>query len=194
MKNYRLSVVALFCLISACKNHEQKTTVVETQEKKDFFPVADYISSEIGYVDSLPLKMTKYITQNGKKDSSLIKLQEFDDIAHEFLPAEISDSIFQKNFEENSFFDQTTQSLTFTYSTKNSKLALQRVDVIANRTSGYDKVRSVYMEKTTTKNDTVVLKKMYWRAKKSLEIITILQPPDQSKLPDHLKVVWDIGE
>ncbi len=193
MKTYSL-IIALCCLISACKNQEQKKTADEKHEKNSFFPVADYMGSEIGYVDSLPLRMIKYVTQNGKTDSAFIKLEEFDKLAHEFLPAEIYDSVFQKDFDENSFLDQTTQSLTFTYSTKNSKSQLQRVDVLANRTSGFDKVRSVYMEKNEIKNDTLVLKKMYWRAKKSFEIITILQPPNQPQLSNHLKVVWDSGE
>src|SRR5882757_5229175 len=99
--------------------------------------------------------------------------------------------VFEKEFAESSFLDQTTQSLTFTYSTKNDKLALQRVDVVANRTSGYDKVRSIYMEKSIARNDTTIQKKMYWRAKKSFEIVSIFRIPNQPQSTDHLKVVWD---
>jgi len=194
MKNYILLILSVFGSLSACKNHEQKKTTEPKQEKKDFFPVADYLNSEIGYVDSLPLKMVKYITINKKTDSMFIKLSEFDSLAREFLPVELNDSAFQQDFDESSFFDQTTNSLTFTYSTKNEKSRLKRVDVLANRTSGFDKVRSVYMEKDMVQNDTPVLKKMYWRSKKSFEIITIVRSANQPQVTNHLKVVWDNSE
>jgi hypothetical protein len=193
MKNYILLIISAFGLLLACKNHEQKTTEAK-QEKKNFFPVADYLNSEIGYVDSLPLKMVKYVTVNKKTDSMLIKLAEFDSLAREFIPVELKDSSFQENFDESSFFDQTTNSLTFTYSTKNDKLELRRVDVLANHTTGFDKVRSVYLEKDMVQNNISVLKKMYWRSKKSFEIITIFQPLNQPQVTNHLKVVWDDGE
>jgi len=145
-------------------------------------------------VDSLPLKMVKYVTANKKTDSTLIKLEEFDALAKEFIPTELNDSAFRENFDESSFLDQTTQSLTFTYSTKNSKSRLQRVDVLATPDPGFDKVKSIYMETIDNKNDTLVTKKMYWRARKSFEIITILQSNNQPILSNQLKVVWDNSE
>ena len=195
MKNYFLVFVSISFLSIACKNDQQKTTEEEKKEEKNFFPVADYIKGEISYVDSLPLRMMKYVTINGKTDSNFLKLEDFNELAREFLPNELIDSaIFEKEFSENSFLDQTTQSLTFTYATKNDKLALQRVDVVANRTTGFDKVRSIYMEKSIARNDTTIQKKMYWRAKKSFEIVSISRIPNRPQSTDHLKVVWDNSE
>lgn len=195
MKNYFLIIVSISFLLIACKNEKEKSTPPEIKEEKNFFPIADYIKGEISYVDSLPLRMMKYVTVNGKTDSSFLNLEDFNALAHEFLPNELIDSVaFEREFSENSFLDQTTQSLTFTYSTKNDKLALQRVDVVANRTSGFDKVRSIYMEKSMARNDTTIQKKMYWRAKKSFEIVSISRIPNQPQSTDHLKVVWDNSE
>ncbi|MBS1599736.1 MAG: hypothetical protein JST75_16035 [Bacteroidetes bacterium] len=196
MKNYvQIIIISIFTWLSACKNHEQKTTTAAKVEKKEFFPIADYIQSEISYVDSLPLKMMKYVTVNGKRDSGFIKLEDFNILAQEFLPPELKDSAkFEKEFSESSFLDQTTQSLTFTYSTKSDTLQLRRVDVLANRTSGFDKVRSLYMEKNITRNDTTIVKKMYWRAKKSFEIVSLIQPLNQPQSTNHLKIVWDDSE
>jgi len=50
------------------------------------------------------------------------------------------------------------------------------------------------MEKLENKNDTLSTQKMYWRAKKSFDIISILQPENQSPISDQVKVVWDDSE
>jgi hypothetical protein len=191
MKNYRLLILAISYLFLACHNNDEKVNTQKQEEKKDFFPIADYIKSEINYVDSMPLGIIKYNIRNGKTDSVFIKTDEFDQLAQEFLPTELKDSIFEKNFTETSFLDQTTQLLTFTYSTKNSTIQLQRVDVLATPSNGFDKVKSVYMEKNFIRKDTSVTMKMYWRAKKSFQIISILQPTNQQPVTKQLKVVWD---
>ncbi len=193
MKNHKLLIGTIVCLLLlACCNNKQKTDSTKQEENKNYFPVADFIRGEISYVDSLPLGIIKYIIKNGKTDSSYIKTDEFDRLAQEFLPAELNDSIFRKNFIETSFLDQTTQLLTFTYSTKNALLQLHRVDILATPSAtGFDKVRSIYMEKSSGKNDTSIIKKMYWRTKKSFEIITLLQPNNKPLITDQLKVVWD---
>ena len=199
MKKLTLLIIALSSLITACKNEEQKKdTPPQPEEKKDFFPVADYIKSEIDYVDSLPAAIKKYINRNGARDSMLIKINDFDQLAKNFLPPELNNPGFEKDFTETSFLDQTTGLLTFTYATKNKRSLLQRVDVLikpsAGLTTGFNKVKSIYMEKIENKNDTPSTKKMYWRAKKSFEIISILQPVSQPPISNQVKVVWDDSE
>lgn len=196
MKNYTLFIIAMSCMLYACNDNKPEATASEKkqEEKKDFFPVADYLQSEIAYVDSLPLRLMKYTIQNDKTDSLFINTKEFDQLAQAFLPGELNDSSFKKNFSENSFLDQTTQLLTFTYSTQNNNSGLRRVDVLATQNPGFDKVKSIYMEESTNKKDTSVIRKMYWRAKKSFQIITITQAGNQPPASQQVKVVWDNTE
>src|SRR5215831_15243521 len=102
MKTLTLLTISSLFLISSCKNDEQKKdNPPQQEEKRDFFPVADYIKSEIDYVDSLPAAITKYVIRNGIKDSMLIKINDFDQLAKNFLPAELDSPGFEKNFTEN---------------------------------------------------------------------------------------------
>ncbi|HTQ27489.1 MAG TPA: hypothetical protein VMI35_05140, partial [Puia sp.] len=94
-------------------------------------------------------------------------------------------------FTESSFIDQTTQSVTFTYSTADAGHILRRVDVLASPEQGFNKVKSIYMEKTINKGDSIVIKKMYWKAKRSFQIISILEAGNQPAVTSQLKVVWD---
>jgi hypothetical protein len=185
-----LSLTLIF-LFQACHEKSANQEPPAKEEKKNFFPVADYLRSEISYVDSLPLGIMKYDIEPGKRDSGYIKTNEFDNLAKEFLPEELTDSLFSKDFTETSFLDQTTQSITFTYAPINGSNSLRRVDVLASPNPGFEKVKSIYLEKTINKKDTTVVKKMFWKAKRSFQVITITQAGNQPAISSQLKVVWD---
>ena len=89
--------------------------------------------------------------------------------------------IFSKKNLKSSFIDQTTQSATFTYSSNNSKLQLKRVDVLATPDELYSKVKSVFMQATMNKNDTIIVKKLYWQTNKYFQVATITMLPKSIK-------------
>ena len=142
----------------------------------------------------MPLAIIAYHIEGGKTDSAFIQAPAFNQLAKEFLPPTLDSPAFEKNFSEVSFYDQTTNSLTFNYTAKNSTIGLKRVDVIASQRGGFDKVKSIDMEETVNEKDSLVIKKMYWKPRKSFLVLTILQARGQPKENRHLKVVWDSGD
>src|SRR5271170_348021 len=106
MKKPAAFVFAMFILLAACKNQEKANTPATGIVKKNYFPVADFIKSEIHYVDSLPLAIIKYTIQNNQTDSAFIKTDEFNQLAQEFLPPVLSTPAFEKDYIENSFMDE----------------------------------------------------------------------------------------
>ena len=182
-------IFLVFAVLFSCKNSKPKETGNEDQ-KKNFFPVLDYLKSEIHYVDSLPLGITKYSTIGNKTDTAYIKSPEFDKFADDFLSTDLEPQNFEKEFSETSFMDETTHSATFTYATKNSKLELQRVDVLANTIDGANKVSSIYLEKKSHKNDTLIVEKLLWRTRTSFQIATSTQVSIQPPIVKQLKLVW----
>ena len=193
MKKTGLLFLTLAWMLYACQDKPapQEKPAGQKVEKKTFFPVADYLKSEISYVDSLPGGILKYSTVGGKTDSVYIPSSEFDKLASEFLPPELTDSVFTREFSENSFIDQTTQAVTFTYEPVTPTQELRRVDILAAQGSGIDRVKSVYMEKTTNTGSTTVIKKMFWKAKRSFQVISISQTDNQPAVSSELRVVWD---
>jgi hypothetical protein len=142
----------------------------------------------------MPLAIKAYHIQGGGTDSAFIQAPAFNQLAKEFLPPELDSPAFEKNFSEVSFYDQTTNSLTFTYTARANATGLKRVDVIAAQRPGFDKVKSIYMEKTVNDKDTLITKKMYWRPRKSFLVLTIIQTKGLPKENRQLKVVWDSGD
>lgn len=192
MRRYFLLLIVLSA--AACHQNKKKDTQTEKQDV-EIFPVTSFIEGQIHLVDSLQLPTLKYITANNRTDSSLISLEEFRQLAGEFLHPDISDPKFSNAYKESSFADQSIKGVTFTYSTQDKDLEIQRVDVLVTPSPVMsDKVRSIYMEKQIAAGDTIVYKKLYWRADKNFQIITTKQKGEQPPLVSVMKVEWDQSE
>ncbi|HWK05381.1 MAG TPA: hypothetical protein VNS58_17195 [Puia sp.] len=159
-----------------------------------FLPVADYLRGEISYVDSTPLAILKHTVRDNRSDSAFIQQGEFNRLAVEFLAPELDPALFSKNFTETSFMDKTTGYLTFTYSTPNKTLSLQRVDVLVAPGNTADKIKSIYLEKISPAGDTSVVKKMFWETGRNFQILTSRRLPGKPPLEEQLKVIWDTDQ
>jgi hypothetical protein len=201
MKRFVVFCLAGAFLFSACGSHDhnappnkQDSLSAADSAKNTFFPIADFVESEILRVDSTPLALRKYVTLNGKTDSAFIQVPEFNALAFQFLLPEFKNGSFEKKYTESSFMDKTTQSVMMTYSTADNTLPLQRVDVMATPFNGSQQVRSIYFEKTRVSGDSMILQKMYWRSKQSFQVINSIRVKGGPPVDQQLKVVWDTGE
>lgn len=156
--------------------------------------MAEVLESEILYVDSMPLALHKFVTQAGHTDSSFIRVPEFNALALQFLCPEFHDGSFERDFTESSFIDRDTRAVTFTYSTPNRSLSLQRVDVIAIPQGAAHRMKSVYLEMNRVSGDSVILQKMYWRAARNFEVVSLIRIKGKPPVEQQLKVVWDTDQ
>ena len=185
-------------LLYACHSKQPEISADHSIQKdtliKNYLPVADFLKTEIAAVDSLPLRLMRYRMVNGKTDSGIITTPVFDQIAKEFLMADLDSSHFEKNFEENSFVDRSTNLVSFTYSTKDTGYGLKRVDVLLSPGSGSEKLNSIYMEAISGNSDSSVISKMSWKAGRNLRILHIQKPKNGQEKTDQTIVVWDSRE
>src|SRR6188768_2423731 len=99
-------------------------------------------------VDSLKLPVLKITSANDHQDTVLLSIDEFRELAREFLQPDFSDPSNKKKYKESSFADQSIPSVTLTYSTPDKELEVQRIDVIIDPNPEFnDKVKSIYIEK-----------------------------------------------
>jgi hypothetical protein len=99
----------------------------------------------------------------------------------------------RKDFTETSFIDNATQSATFTYSTTNDNLSLQRVDVVAVPQGTTHQVKSIYLERSRISGDSAILDKMFWRAGKQFKILSLIRVKGSAPVRQQLIVSWDTG-
>ena len=201
MNKFVLACVAGgWLLSSACTHHPQppsSSTTADSLSHSDsanvYFPIADLLESEIREVDSTPVAIRKLVIFNGRKDSSFIKPAEFNALATQFLPPELRDGRFEKNFTETSFLDNATQTATFTYSSANNDLSLQRVDVVATPQGASHQVKTIYMERFRVSGDSSILDKMYWRTGKRFQVISLINIKGRAPIQRQLLVSWESG-
>ncbi len=195
MKHFTAFFLAgILLLANACTSPLPPPAPKEDSTGTAYLPVADYLRAEISYVDSTPLAIQKYIIRDIRRDSSFIQQDEFNRLSQQFLLPELKPDSFKMNYSEGSFMDKTTGYLSFTYSSLNKKLPLQRVDVLAAPGPGTNKVKSIYLQKGFSTGDTAVVQKMFWQAGHSFLILTSLQIPGKPAVEHQLKVVWDAGD
>ncbi len=207
MKNRILTLVVLFLIpiaigIIGCKNKEEQSSAVPEQQQKadspevkNYLPVLDFLKGEIQNVDSFFAGMKKITIRNGKTDSTFISSEEFHRITNEFVTNELSKEFLEVHYNESSFIDQSTQSVTFTYEPKDHNLAIRRIDLLTGQSSsGFDKLKSLFIEKQVNSGDTSILKRMFWKSGKNFLLMTQMtvgqNPPDISQV----KVVWDLTQ
>ena len=151
----------------------------------------DYLIAEIATVDSFPFKMIRYQVSQGKTDSGIITTPEFNRLASEFLLPDLDSSRFEKNFEENSFVDRTTDLVSFTYSAKDTGNGLKRVDVLLSPGTGTNKLHSIYMEAISGNADSSLISKLSWKAGRNFSILHIKKPRNGPETISQTFVVWD---
>ena len=192
-----LFFVAWFC-VSSCGHRPPGSTLSQDSlsgqdsgaAKNQFFPVDDYLEAEILSVDSMPMAFWKYVTRDNRTDSALITTADLNALALQFLPPEIRDGGLNKNFTESSFMDKTTQSITFTYTPVDPSLPLQRVDVQTTAGVRAQEVRSIYMERTRSAGDSVILQKLLWRGKHGFTIVNRIRVKGQAPKEEQIRVSW----
>jgi len=159
-----------------------------------FFPVAEYLESEILHIDSFPEALRKFTTRDGRTDTAYIQVPEFNALALQFLAPAFSDGSFQRKYTESSFMDRSTETITFTYSTTDKDLPLQRVDVVTISDNGVNKVRSVYLENSRVAGDSTIFQKLFWQTGHQLQTISLIKVKGQPPVQQQVKVVWDPEE
>lgn len=188
----------LFC--NACANHPKSPSssaadslATSDTANKTYFPIADVIESEIRQIDSTPVAIKKTVIAGGHRDSAFIKPAEFNALAMQFLPPELSDGRFEKYFTETSFMDNATQEATFTYASTNNDLPLQRVDIVATPQGSSHQVKTVYLERTRVSGDSSILDKMYWRAGRGFRVVSLINIKGGAPVQRQLIVSWLSG-
>ncbi len=202
MKNHLLSLVVLIVTLTGCKSKEEPSvTGSDAQAKtdspvvKNYLPVVDFIKGEIRNVDSFFAGIKKFNIVDGKMiDSTFITPEEFHKLAAEFVTNDLSKEYLEQHYEENSFLDQATQAVTFTYSALDHQLPIKRIDLLTADVNGVDKMKSLFVEKITSSGDTTTIKRLLWKAGKNFNLITQRSVGQLQPQVSQVKVVWDHSE
>ncbi|RTL57143.1 MAG: hypothetical protein EKK37_13915 [Sphingobacteriales bacterium] len=189
---YSLTIVFSLIFFSNCKPKVKPGETARAEEKKkEFLPVIEFLAGEIKHVDTVPYTLVKYTTINDRTDSVIISRPEFRNMTKEFLEINIRDDKYKDNYEETSFADNSTGTLSFTYISKSPGIKLSKVDAYVNPES--QKITRLYLERNYNGGDTAITKKLLWQTKGNFIIITIKNINNKESVVQE-KIVWDEKE
>jgi hypothetical protein len=191
MKKTGIAFLALLTgmpvLLQSCKNKTHGKIIEVSSDTMRFYPVNPYIKEQVAKVDSAAVFIYKITVEDGKKDSSILNKQQFNQWAGAFLEYDISDKSIHKYYRENIFMDETTRSITFNYTSADSSQPLQSVDILLDTADQH--VKRVFINKVKSYTDSMVTEKGGWKNNESFFINRITERPGKTTIQQNI-IVW----
>ena len=178
----------LFC---SCKPKGNNVTANKTskEDTTHFFPVVQYLQSQIADVDGTPYFIYKIDAVNGRKDSIAINTPVFKELAAKFLQPDINDKALKKHYRESIFDDQTTKSFTISYTTDNKELEIQNIDVLLQQDGRT--VKRVFIRKFFNYPDSSAIEQLSWKPGERFQINRLVQKPGNKESSSETDVIWN---
>jgi len=180
---------ACFGLISCHSNKKQQPGKEQTEDNTVYYPVNDYIRKQIKQVDSIPYYVYRVLVVNGKKDSTTISRPVFDSLTQQFILPELEEGALRKNFTESVYVDESTNSVTLTYTPKDSNTVVQNAMVLLDTTS--QNVKWTFINVLQNKGDSTIIQKMGWKGDESCYLNRSVSYADGKRKDMQLNIVWN---
>lgn len=159
---------------------------------EDFFPIGNFIESQLRNLDTLPLAVIKYRTISGITDTTVVEKGEFRKLSEGFMAPDIASPELHNRYTETSFIDATLGTLTLTYTARDQDLLIRRADVLLNEEKG--DVQSVYIEKAIEDKDSTVIEKILWTRDRNCQVSELHRYNNRPEQVVVTRYVWDDRE
>lgn len=200
MKNFFILTTVLYLGMSlfSCKNTSTEkynpsatTSNADTMPQPEaFYPYLGYLKDQLAYIDSLPIIIHLYYSENGQPSKAkTIQSNEIPPLLKDFLQSNPSSKELSPLYEETSFKDLTINSLTFSITAKDKSLPIQQVDVLLNPNN--QKIKKVFIKNYHQNNDTSFVRQLLWTNNMNCQIIETKTLPTGKRIESVTKIVWD---
>jgi len=179
-------------LFFSCNTNTSQQPVDESKTSSAYYPVHEYFLDEIKEVNSTPFHIYKLSEKDGRKDSTGISKQAFNEWAKPFLSFNTNDSIFKKDYQETAFEDNSTNSITLTYEAKDKMQPIQNI-VVLLRNDG-QKVKRVFITSVYAQNDSIINEKLGWKTGEEFYINKTIEQAGKPVLTETNTIVWNKKE
>jgi len=178
---------ACFGVIS-CNSHK-KPDKAPAADNTVYYPINSYIKQQIKQVDTVPYYVYRVLVVNNKKDSTTISRPVFDSLAQQFILPELAEGTLRKDFTEAVYEDQSTNSVTLTYTPKDSSNIVQNAMVLLDTTS--QKVKWIFINTLQNRGDSSIIQKIGWKGGASCYLNRLVSYTDGKTNEMRLNIVWN---
>lgn len=189
---FLLGGIAIGFLISgqliSCNAENTENVQDSSGVEARFFPLEEYLKSEIASVDSAREIIMKLVSNGKTVDSAVISKDQFHRLAAPFTTFDISDSALRKNYKQDIFLDLSTSSYSFTYTARDDEQPDQYIHVLVDTLT--ESAKQLFINQRMRQNDEIIARKMGWKTGTSFYINTIFQFPQRQDSITLLSVKW----
>lgn len=176
-------------LILSCKNKKNNNGEAEDGS---FFPVLSFIKSQVADVDSSVYRIIKIVHQDSTADTAFLKREEFREAAKDFLSIpDISSQKLKDQYIETKLFDEDLEQVVLNYMPKEPDKEITRQEVMIKPDNDGDKVKSIFIDRVNSNDDSTVHKILFWQVDKRFRTVTITQAPNKPEKKETIEVVWN---
>ncbi|HRN91189.1 MAG TPA: hypothetical protein PLE75_04140 [Ferruginibacter sp.] len=196
---FSLLVFCIWALFSCTGKDKVSAPVVSTpvaepsvDTAENYFPVTNYIKGQIAEIRERGLNPLMIVLQNGRSDSSWLRVEDFEKQFAPYLTPVIDTANFKSLFKETKFEDQSLDTYTWSYEpykTLPDTFTLKRWDVYVSPATS--KVVRVYWMKETGKN---AQEQLMWNSGSSCKMVQLHEQNGNIVVDKEIIIKWDFNE
>ena len=179
----------LFLLSSCGNDNEEKTATKNPDSATVYYPINNYIRQQIKDVDTTPYFLYRLSALNKKEDSAVVSRSKFDAQIKQFLLPELEDKAFRNDFIESVFDDESTNSITLTYTPKSKANIVQNASVLLDKES--QQVKWIFINTLANSGDSTVIQRIGWKGEESCYFNQIINHTSKPETQRRLSFVWN---
>ncbi|MBX9891642.1 MAG: hypothetical protein K2Y12_04900 [Chitinophagaceae bacterium] len=182
-----LFIACMYCsTLLSCKEGKEQQTKADTVS---FFSLKELIMGDVKDAVQTPYLLVAYTINDKQKDSIIIDTTDLKIWANRFLQKDFNDPEWKPKFNEAVFNDQTTQTYTLSYTTKDDNIPLKQADITAEENS--NKVKRIFVRHQWLSGDTVYFTNGVWKPGKSFWISTTKKFQDSIRQTTINYIKWN---
>lgn len=191
MVHFSLFATAIVIIVasSSCNNKKAAEEVTYDNDSITFYPLRNFLQSQINDVSNTPYFIYALTTQQQKQDSTVITSQQFAALTTIFTRYTIDSPTIKKYYREDAFNDESTHSVTMSYTTRNKTLPVQQADILLDPAT--QKVKRIFLHIIQNSGDTTFIYKLGWKTDKSCSIAKTILTSAGTELTTQSTVVWN---
>ncbi len=170
---------------ASCNNISPKKDTKADSAK--FFPLREYLLEQSEKAKESGNIKYKIVDDGEKKDTLSLNEDQFKQLTKQFIECDLAADTKKPFYTENIFFDESTNSYTFNYTTNNN-LPVKSIDVLVNPAS--QQVKRVFINKVYNSKDSVIIEKLSWKTNSNFSINRIVQYNNQPLSAQKTTVSW----
>ncbi len=187
---YRIVALLLICVIVACKSNPKttKTQALQTIDTADFYPIADFIATQIRYVDLRNFTIQKKTGAANFTDSIEINKDSFLQIAETILAKVRNWNRVKHLYKESVFQDLGTASYTINYTALYPTSPIQNIDILLNEQTNI--LKRLFIKEKSNNHDTTIITQYNWIADRSFQINQSTRTSKHFNTESKLEIKW----